>query len=75
MIGLELELEYPDESTARAVMEALGPDNDGYVESRLEGSRLVLTMSAPTSGTMKNTSDDLMACIKIAEETIGLAPR
>ena len=31
MISLSLEIEYPDETTAKAVMDSLGPDNTGYV--------------------------------------------
>lgn len=75
MITLELELEYPDAETAEAVMKALGPDNDGYVDSRLRGSTLLFTISAETSGTARNTCDDLMACIKTAEEAIGIGSR
>ena len=73
MISLDLEIEYPDEETAIAVMKALGPDNEGYVESEVRGSKLLFTMSAEHAGTMKNTCDDLMACIKTAEETIGVS--
>lgn len=73
MISLELELEYADEAKARAVMEALDPDNDGYVSSELRGSKLIFRTEAKSAGTMRNTADDLMACIKIAEEAVGLA--
>ncbi len=53
-------------------MQALGPDNEGYVESELQGNKLVFKTVFGSAGTMKNTSDDLMACIKIAEEAIGI---
>lgn len=73
MISLELEIDYPDEATARAVMDSLEPDNQGYVESELRGSKLVFRTEAKSAGTMRNTADDLMACIKIAEEAVGIA--
>jgi len=32
-------------------------------------------MEAENAGSLRNTADDLLACIKIAEETIGLGAR
>lgn len=73
MITLELTVEYPDDSTASAVMGSLEPDNDGYVETELRGSKLVFRMGSESAGTLRNTADDLMACLKAAEEAVGLA--
>lgn len=73
MITLELEIDYPDEATAKAVMDSLEPDNTGYVESELRGSKLLFRAEAQSAGTMRNTADDLMACVKTAEEAVGLA--
>ncbi len=72
MLSLELIFEYPDEKVAETVMKSLDPDNDGYVETVLEGNVLRFSMSADNAGTLRNTADDLLACIKIAEETIGV---
>ena len=72
MITLELEVTYPDEGSARAVMNALDPDNQGYVRSELNGSTIVFKMESESAGTMRNTADDLLACIKVAEESIGM---
>ncbi len=73
MMSLELEVTYPDEASARAVMDALGPDNKGYVASEQRGSTIVFRMEAESAGTMRNTADDLLACLKVAEESVGLA--
>lgn len=75
MLTLELEAGYPDEGTARAVLGALDPDNAGYVESELRGSKLIFRMSAESAGTLRSTADDLMACLKTAEESCGVANR
>lgn len=75
MISLELEIDYPDEATASAVFGALQPDNEGYVESEFKGTKLSFKISAERSGTVKNSADDLLACIKIAEEAVGVASR
>lgn len=72
MISLDLEIDYPDEAMARSVMSAVLPENQGYVETSVEGSKLILRMSAEKAGTLRNTADDLLACIKAAEDAIGL---
>lgn len=72
MLELELRIDYDDADTAKAVLGAIEPDNEGYVESRIEGSALFFTIKAKDAGSMRNTADDLLACIKIAEEASGL---
>ena len=72
MIELKLESEYSNESEAYAIFAALNPDNEGYVYSELRGNTLLFTVSADNAGTMKNTADDLMACLKTAEDAIGV---
>ncbi len=74
MMSLAIRAEYPDERTARSVMEAIRPDNGSYVESSLEGRVLVLRMESASAGTLRNTVDDLMACIKAAEDAIDSGP-
>ena len=72
MLELELKMEYNDEKTARAVYGSLEPDNKGYVESRIDGRTLYFLIRSEDAGSMRNTADDLLACVKIAEETSGL---
>ena len=73
-MSLELSADYPDEKTARAIMEALQPDNVGYVESEVRDNVLFFRMSADNAGTLRNTADDLIACLKIAEDAVGMTP-
>ena len=72
MLDLELRMDYNDERTAKAVYGALEPDNKGYVESRIDGKTLFFRIVSEDAGSMRNTADDLLACVKIAEETSGL---
>ena len=73
MIALELEIDYPDEATARAVMVSLEPENAGNVASELRGSKLLFSLSCESAGMMRGTADGLMASIKAAEEAVGVA--
>lgn len=72
MITLELRLEYADEAMAAAVHAATLPDNGGFVISELRGKTIFFSMSASTAGALRNTADDLLACVKAAEESSGL---
>ena len=72
MLYLELRFPYDDERTARAVLTAVSPENGEYVKSRLEGSTIIYEMEADNAGTLRNTADDLLACIKAAEDSAGL---
>ena len=74
MLSLELRFEYPDAKTAETVMKSLDPDNGSYVQATVEGNLLIFRMEADNAGSLRNTADDLLACIKIAEETIGMGP-
>lgn len=72
LLHLELRFPYDDERTAKAVLAAVSPENGGYVKSRLEGSTIIYEMEADNAGTLRNTADDLLACIKAAEDSAGL---
>lgn len=72
MLFLELRLKYGDESIAKAIYDAVKPDNEGYVDSELNGREISFKMKSEDAGSLRNTADDLLACIKIAEETSGL---
>ena len=72
LLHLELRFPYDDERTAKAVLAAVSPENGGYVSSRIEGSTIIYEMEADNAGTLRNTADDLLACIKAAEDSAGL---
>ena len=70
---MELRTEYGSEDIADLIFKALEPDNTGYVESKIIGKELFFVIEADNAGTLRNASDDLLACLKIAEETSGLS--
>ncbi len=72
MLNLEVRFTYADVNTAESILAAVSPENGEYVNADLEGSTLIFTMQADNAGTLRNTADDLMACIKVAEESVGL---
>ncbi len=73
----ELTLGYPDEETARAVAEAVSPDNfhapEGMeisVEKR--GTQIDIHIRCPKGvGSLISTLDDLLSCLATAEKALS----
>ena len=63
-----IELDYGSEEEAVAVLEAIAPDNAPYAEAERSGSRLIIRASSSTAGQMLHTMEDLLACVKVAED-------
>ncbi len=68
-----LEVPYPDAAKARAVHEALSPDNAGYVRSRTERAILIAEMEAETPMKLLHTVEDYLACLTVAEKAVDAA--
>jgi len=72
MNTLDLTSEYDSPEIAEAVAAALDPDNGEYVEMEVREKTIYFKMEAKSAGSLRNTADDLLACLKIAEEASGL---
>lgn len=68
-----LALDYADEARARAVRDALAPDDAGFVRSRTEGARLLAEMEAATPMGLLHTLEDYLACVAVAEKAVHAA--
>lgn len=67
-VNCRIVLEYPDERTAGIVMRAIDQDNGTHARSTLDGASLVLEATARSESSMLHTLDDLLSCVKVAEE-------
>ena len=65
-----LEIELPDESTAQHIAKALELDNAGYIETRVEGRTIFARAEAEDIMALRNTIDDYLACLTIAQKSI-----
>lgn len=65
-----LELEFPDHSTASNISRAIELDNAGYVTSRVEGNVLHISAESEDLMSLRNTMDDVLACISVAQKSI-----
>lgn len=70
MFKLTLEFTYKDARTAEHVLSSLKLDNEGFVESRVEGCRLVSVIKAEKLSSLRQTMEDFLACAQLAENVI-----
>jgi hypothetical protein len=69
-VDCEIVLEYDDERDAIAVMEAISPDNAPFAEAEREGRKVTVRSHSDACPQMLHTMEDLLACVKVAEETV-----
>lgn len=69
---LDLSVRCPDDDRATSILASLGPDNDGYVQANHSEGVLTFSMEADNAGRLRQTADDLLACLKVADEVSGL---
>ncbi len=74
MMTMVLTLEYPDPKDARAVYESARPDDDTYVTTEVDGNAVIFRFRAESAGQMRSAMDDVLACVKVSEEALGLVP-
>ena len=70
MISCEILLQYEDGKTASSIYRAVEPENSGYVESMVEGNRIVFRISGKDALSLSHTVNDLLACVKAAESAV-----
>ena len=65
-----IEIEYESEAEASSVARAIELDNAGYVKTEVHGNTLLLKTSAESTGSMLHTLEDLLACVKVADQVV-----
>jgi hypothetical protein len=74
-VDCRIELEYESEAQARNVASSISLDNGKYADSEIQGRRLIITSSAASAPSMLHTLEDLMACLKVADQVVkGVSP-
>lgn len=68
-----IQLEYHNEKEAETVKRAIELDNDKYANAKREGRVVVIYSSSESVPSMLHTLEDLLACVRVAEETLKIA--
>jgi len=66
-----LELSYGDERKAASILGAVDLENRGYVDAELSGGTIIFRCRSFDPGILRNTLDDLLSCVGIAERIVG----
>ncbi len=69
-VDCEIVLEYDEERDAIAVMEAISPDNAPYAKAERDGRKVIIRSHSGTCPQMLHTMEDLLACVRVAEEAV-----
>jgi hypothetical protein len=65
-----IELEYKNKMEAEKVARSISLDNGHYAQAEVRENRLILTASAISAPSMLHTLDDLLSCVKVANEMV-----
>ena len=72
---VELRRTWPSAEVATRIARAVTADNPEYVEARAQGAELVLRVRSTSAASARASVDDLLACVRTAEEALAMAKR
>ena len=69
-IRCRIELEFDTEKIATNICKAVELDDGHYIESRVEGNKLVAVARSESLLGLRSTVDDYLACVSVAQKSI-----
>jgi hypothetical protein len=57
---------------AEQVRRSIAPDTPDFVSVRVEGATLRIHLEARSATSARETLEDLLACVQVAERTLGV---
>ena len=70
-INCELVFEYRNRKEAENVLKSVELDNEGFVQAKVVGNKIISKIKAKTLPSLQHTLDDYLACIAVAEKVIS----
>lgn len=67
-VECEIEMDLENEAQAQAILKAIELDNGPYAKATIDGRTIRLACEARSMPSMLHTLEDLLACIRVAEE-------
>ena len=67
-VDCDIEMDLESEEQAQAILKAIELDNGPYAKATIDGKTLRLVCEAKSMPSMLHTLEDLLACIRVAEE-------
>jgi hypothetical protein len=69
-ITCKLEFSYDSKEEAEAIAKAVEVDNYQFVNTKLEGKKIISTAESETIPSLIHTLDDFLACVGVAERIV-----
>ena len=64
-------LDYPSGDDAEKVHRSVELENEGYIQTRVEGNAIVARIEAESLNSLLHTLDDFLACASVAERIVS----
>lgn len=71
-IKAQISFQYHGSKEAQIALKSLYPDNMGFVDSHVSGSKLVFNLNGDSLSTFLATVDDLLFCEMMVERVLEL---
>jgi hypothetical protein len=69
-ITCKLEFSYDSKEEAEAIAKAVEVDNYQFVNTKLEGKKIISTAESESIPSLIHTLDDFLACVGVAERIV-----
>jgi hypothetical protein len=70
-VRCSLTIAFRSAAEAETVHGSVELDNEGYLESKVEGSSVVASMEADSLKSLLHTLDDFLACVGVADRVVS----
>ena len=65
---IEFEIDFESGKIAKAIAKATEPENKGWVETTVDKKQLKVIVKAKSLGSLREATEDFMACVAVAEK-------
>jgi len=70
-VRCSLHIQFASETDAERVHRSVELDNEGYVESKLDGATMSALIEAESLKSLLHTLDDFLACVGVADRIVA----
>lgn len=67
-----LAFEYENEDYAKNIAQSISLDNGKFAEAEVRDRELIITIKSHSAPSMLNTLEDLLSCLRVAEQTVRI---
>ena len=67
---IHFEIPFESKNVAESIKKATDPENEGWVESSIEGNTMLAKVKAQSMGSLREAAEDFMSCISVAKNVL-----